>query len=100
MFQVLVGTDGSRVAGFTERAAAPRAKLAAPTTTLEAAGWKVDPLVVAGAPLRQLLDQVLRRRAHLLVVGATGVTGLDRVLLGSVAEGALNRSPVPILITR
>jgi len=83
-----------------ERSEAARAKLAAPAAALEAAGWKVDPLVVTGAPLRQLFDQVLRRRAHLLVVGATGVTGLDRVLLGSVAEGALNRSPVPILIAR
>jgi nucleotide-binding universal stress UspA family protein len=37
-------------------------------------------------------------RADLLVVGARGVTGLTHMLLGSVAEGALNRSSVPILI--
>jgi nucleotide-binding universal stress UspA family protein len=35
-----------------------------------------------------------------LIVGATGVTGLRHLLLGSVAEGALNASPVPVLIVR
>jgi nucleotide-binding universal stress UspA family protein len=51
-----------------------------------------------GAPLSVLLDAVEGLRADVLVVGARGVTGLTHMLLGSVAEGALNRSPVPILI--
>ena len=63
-------------------------------------GWKVDTVVTDGAPLDDLLRQVAKSRADLLVVGARGVTGLDRLLLGSVASGALNRSPVPVLIAR
>ncbi len=35
--------------------------------------------------------------ADLLVVGARGVRHL---LLGSVADGALNRCPVPVLVVR
>ena len=43
---------------------------------------------------------VAKERADVLIVGARGVTGLRRLLLGSVAEGALNTSPVPVLIVR
>jgi|RhiMethySRZTD1v2_1073278.scaffolds.fasta_scaffold423290_2 hypothetical protein len=35
-----------------------------------------------------------------LVVGARGASGVHRLLLGSVAEGALNYSPVPVLVVR
>lgn len=68
--------------------------------TLTRAGWKVDRVVATGAPLRDLLATVARKHADLVVVGAKGVTGVRRLLLGSVAEGALNRSPVPVLIVR
>lgn len=66
--------------------------------TLRASGWNVRVELTRGAPLSVLLDAVEGLRADLLVVGARGVTGLTHMLLGSVAEGALNRSPVPILI--
>ena len=39
-------------------------------------------------------------QANLLVVGARGVGGVARLLLGSVAEGALNQCPVPVLVVR
>ena len=68
--------------------------------TLSSAGWKVDQAVTDGAPLRDLLATVSNVGADLLVVGAKGVTGLRHLLLGSVAEGALNRSPVPVLVVR
>jgi nucleotide-binding universal stress UspA family protein len=64
------------------------------------AGWKVDRVVSTGAPLRDLLATVAQHRADLLVVGAKGITGVRHLLLGSVAEGALSRSPVPVLIVR
>lgn len=68
--------------------------------TLTRAGWKVDRVITTGAPLRDLLAAVIKKRADLVVVGAKGVTGVRHLLLGSVAEGALNRSPVPIFIVR
>jgi mono/diheme cytochrome c family protein len=58
----------------------------------------VEIVVTAGAPLRELLRRVAKCRAGLLVVGARGASGRDRVLLGSVANGALNRGPVPVII--
>lgn len=67
---------------------------------LVARGWAADAKVTAGDPLWDLLAEVDRSRADLLVIGARGVSGLTRLLLGSVAEGALNRSAVPVLIVR
>ena len=68
--------------------------------TLTRAGWTVDRVITTGAPLRDLLATVARKRTDLVVVGAKGVTGVRRLLLGSVAEGALNSSPVPVVIVR
>jgi nucleotide-binding universal stress UspA family protein len=65
---------------------------------IAAAGWEVATAVTRGEPLSDLLHTVADRNADLLVVGARGTSGVDRLLLGSVAEGALNRSPVPVLI--
>lgn len=49
-----------------------------------------------GAPLQVLPDHAADY--DLLVVATHGRTGLDRVLLGSVAAGLLRRSPTPVLV--
>jgi nucleotide-binding universal stress UspA family protein len=63
-------------------------------------GWRVRTNVRLGAPLDELIGTVGATTADTLVVGARGTGGLKRLLLGSVADGALNRSPVPVLIVR
>ena len=67
---------------------------------LRRAGWRAQPTVRIGHPLPELLREVDRTRADLLVIGARGVGGVERLLLGSIAEGALNRCRVPILLVR
>jgi nucleotide-binding universal stress UspA family protein len=67
---------------------------------LRRAGWQTRTVLTNGEPLRDLLGAVSSVRAQLLVVGARGASGVRRLLLGSVAEGALDRSPVPVLIAR
>ena len=74
--------------------------IASAEATLARAGWKVRTRVTVGAPLRELLAMVDSADADLLVVGARGVGGMRRLLLGSVAEGALNRCAVPVLVVR
>jgi nucleotide-binding universal stress UspA family protein len=64
------------------------------------AGWKTQTVVTTGEPLRDLLGTLANARAQLLVVGARGTSGIRHLLLGSVAEGALNRSSVSVLIAR
>ena len=67
---------------------------------LQRAGWRTRTMLTTGEPLNDLLATVAGTRAQLLVVGAKGASGVRQLLLGSVAEGAVNRSTVPVLIAR
>ena len=84
----------------TRRARMAARELRRAAAELERAGWKTRTVVTSGEPLRDLLGTVASTRAQLLVVGAGGASGTRHLLLGSVAEGALNRSSVPVLIAR
>lgn len=83
-----------------ERVAQAKHALAVAAETLRYAGWRVRTVVAAGAPLRGLLEAADAANADLLVLGARGVNGVQRLLLGSVAEGALGRCRVPVVVVR
>jgi nucleotide-binding universal stress UspA family protein len=83
-----------------ERMAEARAEVERASTSLKNAGWRTRTVVATGAPLRTLLATVEDVGASFLVVGARGTGGVRRLLLGSVAEGALNSCRVPVLIAR
>ena len=65
---------------------------------LQRAGWKAEGEIRVGAPLASLLKAVAGHRGDVLVLGARGISGVERVLLGSVASGALNNFPVVLLV--
>jgi nucleotide-binding universal stress UspA family protein len=83
-----------------QRRARAQRDVAKVAARLARAGWSVRTSVRSGTPLDELLDAVAQARPGVLVVGARGVGALRRLLLGSVAEGALNHSPVPVLVVR
>ena len=83
-----------------QRTARAKKDLARAEATLTRAGWRARTTVTAGAPLHDLLATVDSAGADLLVVGARGASSVRHLLLGSVADGALNRCPVPVLIVR
>jgi nucleotide-binding universal stress UspA family protein len=64
------------------------------------AGWRARAEVRLGIPLTELLAAVKASRADLLVLGARGIGGVARLLLGSVADAAARRAPVSVLIVR
>ena len=65
---------------------------------LAAAGWKTRQVLATGAPLAQLLAATAAADAHALVIGGRGHSSIERLVLGSVAQGALDRAPVPVLV--
>jgi nucleotide-binding universal stress UspA family protein len=84
----------------TLRARTATRALARAAAGLTRRGWHPSTVVRHGEPLRELLGALAASRAQLLVVGARGTSGVRRLLLGSVAEGALSRSPVAVLVVR
>lgn len=47
-----------------------------------------------------IIDEAVKEKADLLVVGATGNTGLTEWLLGSVSEKVIRHAPCPVLVIR
>ena len=54
-------------------------------------------LLRAGAPWEELLAAASEVKADLIVMGTHGRRGLERALLGSVAEKVVRLSPIPVL---
>ena len=109
--ELLTPPSGGRVPGAASiarevkrqnmlRARAATQELKRAAAELKRIGWHTRTMLVHGEPLRDLLGAVARSRAQLLAVGARGTSGVRYLLLGSVAEGALNRSPVSVLVAR
>ena len=53
-----------------------------------------------GGSIDTILDVGRRNAVDLIVIGSHGRGGIPRALLGSVAEGLLRKSTVPVLVTR
>jgi nucleotide-binding universal stress UspA family protein len=83
-----------------KRARRARRDVAQAAALLKRAGWQARGLVRKGLPLVELLGEATKSRADVLVVGARGTGGLARLLLGSVAEGVLDRAAVPVLLVK
>ncbi len=62
-------------------------------------GIKVRPILKEGNPFREILKAADDLSADLVVLG-TGRTGLDRFMMGSVAERVARKASCPVLIVR
>jgi len=53
--------------------------------------------VIVGSPSDDLVIYAKENEIDLVVMGTHGRTGMTRLLMGSVAEGVVRRSPCPVL---
>jgi nucleotide-binding universal stress UspA family protein len=58
----------------------------------------VGTAVVEGRPAVRIVDYAAARGVDLIVLGTHGRTGVDRYLLGSVAERVVRLAGVPVLV--
>ncbi len=65
-----------------------------------AAGLEGDIVVVHGVPFHEILETAKTQRMDLIVMGTHGRTGLQHILLGSVAEKVVRLAPCPVLVAR
>lgn len=67
---------------------------------LSAAGLSVTPVIRRGDPRQVLVEEVRRWSADALVVGARGLRGIKRFLLGSVSTAVVARAPCTVEVVR
>ena len=66
----------------------------------QAKGLKARVALRTGVPYREIVDLVTDERADLVVIGTHGRGGIDRALLGSVADRVVRLAPCPVLTVR
>ncbi len=67
---------------------------------LEQAGLSAETEVLIGDPAHAILEHAAKVEADVIAMSTHGRSGLDRWLLGSVAEKVLSGSEVPVLVYR
>ena len=60
-------------------------------------GLDVECVARAGRAADVVLEEARKQKAHLIVIGTHGRTGIMRAAFGSVAEAVVRRSSVPVL---
>ena len=66
----------------------------------EEVGVEVESLVLEGKPAEKIVEYAEENDIDLIVMGTMGKSGLDRILLGSVAERVVRISHTPVLVVR
>lgn len=66
----------------------------------EHAGGLTERVLVEGSPSEEIVDYAEEASCDLIVMGTHGRGGIDRLLLGSVAERVVRTSSVPVLTVR
>jgi len=64
------------------------------------AGFSVHPVVEFGEPAEEIVTFAAHAPVDLIVMASHGRTGIQRLLMGSVAARVLRDSPVPVLLIR
>lgn len=61
---------------------------------------EVETALIEGTPSKEVVRYATEQGCDLIVMGTHGRGGIDRLLLGSVAERVVRGSPVPVLTVR
>jgi nucleotide-binding universal stress UspA family protein len=83
-----------------ERERLAREACEASARRLEEAGYLTSALVRDGDPAHEIVTEAQERDAGLIVVGTRGMTGLRRLILGSVARNVLLHAGCSVLVVR
>jgi nucleotide-binding universal stress UspA family protein len=62
------------------------------------AGVEVSPLLIQGETIETIIDQARRHKADLIVMATHGRGLMYQMFVGSVSEGVIHRTEVPVLL--
>ncbi|KXG75423.1 universal stress protein [Thermotalea metallivorans] len=60
----------------------------------------LSPMIKYGDPAQVIIETIEEEKPDLVVMGSKGLTGIQKVVIGSVSSKVLNHTEVPILIVR
>ena len=63
-------------------------------------GVEIETAVLTGQPTREILEYAEEHDVDRIVVGSHGRDGVERAILGSVAETLVRRARVPVTVVR
>jgi len=63
-------------------------------------GLNVERVVVEGYPAEEIVKFANKQGVGMIVMGTAGKRGMDKFLLGSVAEKVIRTSAIPVLVVR
>ncbi|AKB81496.1 Universal stress protein [Methanosarcina barkeri 3] len=66
----------------------------------EKKGINVESIVLEGVPVDELIHYAEENGMDIIVMGTLGRTGIERLLLGSVAGNVVRYSKVPVVVVR
>jgi len=61
-------------------------------------GIEATPLVWEGEPADAILAAAASEGADVIVIGSSDKSGVGRMLMGSVTDDVIRRSPVPVMV--
>jgi nucleotide-binding universal stress UspA family protein len=85
-------TFGNRLTARAETIAGRASALA------HARGVDAESRVLEGNPSEALIAAAVQERSDLIVIGSHGRRGIQRLLLGSIAETVVRTAPIPVLV--
>lgn len=60
----------------------------------------IEEVLIVGSPIHDMAKIVKKTRSDIVIIGTHGKTGLEKLILGSVAESALKTVQVPLLLVK
>lgn len=67
---------------------------------IEDSGVEVKEVLLEGYPSEEIINFAENNNMDLILMGTLGKTGLERFLVGSVAENVVRNSKVPVMVIR
>lgn len=95
---LLSGTAHADMKQKLEAEAMSKIKAMIPAELLESGD--VIPIVRFGKPFLEIIQIVKEKKVDLLAIGTHGRAGMDRVILGSVAERIVRKAGCPVMVIR
>ncbi|HEX9641940.1 MAG TPA: universal stress protein, partial [Candidatus Krumholzibacteria bacterium] len=64
----------------------------------EETGWRAEPTLRTGLPRQEILSELEKAPADLVILGTHGRSGFERLLMGSVAADVVRQASVSVLV--